>query len=122
MARGGDDGFALVEAVVAFAILAVALGVAMATVSQSARVLARAGDMDVASRVLDMLAASEIPAIDEEGTLTGRTDEDAAWRIAAESVRDGHARPLFALTVTVWPRGETGPGYIYYGFASGTER
>lgn len=115
---GKEGGFILVETIVAFAILAVALGVGMQTISQSATTLVRAADIQAAGLVYASLAAKEFPDIRNEGDFEGELDSGEPWRIVARAVRDDHARQLLALTATIWPRGAKGPSYTYQTFIS----
>lgn len=115
---GRDGGFILVETIVAFAVLAIALGVSMQTISQSATTLVRAADIQAAGLVYRALAAKEFPDLRNEGEFEGELDSGEPWRIVARAVRDDHARPLLALSATVWPRGAKGPAYTYQTFLS----
>ena len=121
-ADGREDGFALLETVVAFAILAVALSVSMQTISQRARVFVRSEDMEAAGRILDRIMARELPLLAEAGTVENAPGSTDLWRIEAEPIRDGHSRPLLAVMVTIWPRGAEGPHYTYQTLTSGTQR
>ena len=121
-ADGREDGFALLETVVAFAILAVALSVSMQTISQSARVFVRSEDMEAAGRILDRIMVRELPLLAEAGTVENAPGSTDLWRIEAEPIRDGHSRPLLAVMVTIWPRGAEGPHYTYQTLTSGTQR
>jgi general secretion pathway protein I len=114
-----QSGFAMIETIVAFSILALALGVAVQTISQSVRTFARAGDVGVASGIINQLAAQELFKVAKAGEKSGKVEPAGAWRLAAQPVRDGGARPLFSVTVTVWPRGDGGPEFTYRTFSSG---
>lgn len=113
-----QGGYILVETIVAFAILALALGVSMQTISQSATTLVRASDIQAAGLVYTELAEKEFPDLRDEGEFTGELDSGEPWKIVARALRDSHARPLLAVSATVWPRGADGPGYSYQTFVS----
>ncbi|MCO5159987.1 MAG: type II secretion system GspH family protein [Mesorhizobium sp.] len=117
-ASPGQGGFILVETIVAFAILAVALGVSMQTISQSATTLVHASDIEAAGLVYGELAERQFPELGGEGEFTGELDSGEPWRIVARAVRDSHVRPLLSVTATVWPRGADGPAYSYQTFVS----
>ena len=113
-----DEGFALLETIIAFTILSIALGVSLQTVSQSVRTLARAGDMQIASLALDDLVANEFPDLKGERTFSGELDDGELWQASTREIRDSHARPLIAITATIWPRGRDGPRFTYQTFRS----
>lgn len=113
-----QDGFILVETIVAFAILALALGVSMQTISQSATTLVRAADTQAAGLVFQALAAREFGQLKDEGEFSGLMPSGEPWRIVAQRIRDDHARPLLAVSASVWPRGSDGPVYTYQTFVS----
>lgn len=113
-----DEGFALLETIIAFTILSIALAVSLQTVSQSARTLVRAGDMQIASLALDKLVANEFPDLKEEGTFNGELGDGELWQASARAIRDSHSRPLLAVTATIWPRGRDGPRFTYQTFQS----
>jgi len=115
-------GFILVETIVAFAILALALGVAMETISQSARTISRAADIQAASLAWDELVASEFGKIDDDGEFRGSSGDGVLWSAVARAVRDNHVRPLYAVTARVWPRGAAGPSFTYQTFVSNPPR
>jgi general secretion pathway protein I len=113
-----DDGFILVETIVAFAILALALGVTMQTISQSARTIVRADDIRAAGLAYDLLAAEKFASFSGEGDFEGELDDGAAWRAQVRAIRDDHVRPLLAVSARIWPRGRSGPSYLYRTFVS----
>jgi general secretion pathway protein I len=122
MKSGGGDregGFVLLETVIAFVILSISLAVGVETITQSTRTFLRAGEIDRAGLILDGLASSTLRTLAEEGTTTGSAGE-AVWRVSAEAIHDGVERPLFAVTIDVWPRGEDGSRFSYRTFAGGT--
>ncbi len=113
-----DGGFILVETIVAFAILALALGVAMQTISQSARTIGRAADIQAANLAWDALVAEKLPQFTREGEFEGQIGEGVPWRAAVRGISDDHVRPLFSVSARLWPRGENGPSYLYQTFVS----
>ena len=117
-ASESQGGYILVETIVAFAILAVALGVSMQTISQSATTLVHASDIQAAGLVYTELAEKEFPDLRGEGEFTGKLDSGEPWKIVARAMRDNHVRPLLAVSATVWPRGADGPAYSYQTFVS----
>jgi type II secretory pathway pseudopilin PulG len=113
-----DEGFALLETIIAFTILSIALAVTLQTVSQSTRTLVRAGDMQVASVALDTIVANEFPDFKDEGTFSGQLGDGELWQATTRAIRDDHSRPLLAVTVTIWPRGREGQRFTYQTFHS----
>ncbi len=113
-----DEGFALLETIIAFTILSIALAVSLETITQSVRTLVRAGDMQVAGAALDKLVANEFPVLLEEGTFNGELDDGELWQASTRAIRDSHSRPLMAVTATIWPRGRNGPRFTYQTFQS----
>jgi Tfp pilus assembly protein PilV len=116
--RHQEEGFALLETIIAFTILSIALAVSLQTVSQSARTLVRAGDMQIASLALDTLVADEFPDFKEEGTFNGQLGDGELWQATTRMIRDDHSRPLLAVSATIWPRGSDGPRFTYQTFHS----
>ncbi len=114
----GSEGFALLETVVAFAILALAMTVGVQAISQSVRTYVSSTDLWTANLIRDELAIAAIPTLSEAAVSTG-TKGNALWRIEAVPVPDEHARALFAVTLTIQPRGADGPVLVYRSFASG---
>ncbi len=114
----GSDGFALLETVVAFAILALAMTVGVQAISQSVRTYVSSTDLWTANQIRDQLAIATIPALHEAGVRTG-TSGIALWQIESAPVGDEHARALFAVTLIIRPRGDAGPTLVYHSFASG---
>lgn len=113
-----SDGFILVETIVAFAILALALGVAMQTISQSARTIGRAADIQAANLAWDALVAEKFPEFIREGEFEGQIAEGVPWRATVRAIADNHVRPLFSVNARVWPRGDDGPSFLYQSFVS----
>lgn len=113
-----DEGFALLETIIAFTILSIALAVSLQTVTQSVRTLVRAGDMQIASVALDNLVATKFADFNEEGDFNGELGDGELWQASTRAISDNHSRPLLAVTATIWPRGRDGPRFTYQTFHS----
>lgn len=113
-----QDGFILIETIVAFAILALALGVSMQTISQTSATLVRAAEIQAAGLAYQTLAAREFAKLQDEGESAGQLPSGERWRITARLVRDDHTRPLMAVSASVWPSGGDGSVYTYQTFVS----
>jgi type II secretory pathway pseudopilin PulG len=115
-----EDGFVLIEAVVAFLILALALAVGVQAIAGATTAIRRAGQMAAASVVLDELAATRIQALPGAGVWTGSHRNGSEWRIVASVLSEGADRgPLLAVAIDVQPEGALAP-YRYGGFAIGS--
>ncbi len=113
-----EDGFALLETIVALFILAVALTIGSTTISTSLATISRSRDLTKSSEILQHLASTAIYAIDDTGVRKGGYGQVATWTIGAEQIRDDNQRPLFLVTVRIRPRGNAGPELVYETFAS----
>ena len=113
-----NGGFILVETIVAFAILALALGVAMQTISQSARTIGRAADIQSANLAWDALVAEKFSEFTREGEFEGEIGGGVPWRATVRPIADDHVRPLYSVSARLWPRGADGPSYVYQTFVS----
>jgi general secretion pathway protein I len=121
MIRPGDNaegGFVLVETVVAFLILAIALAVGIEAIAQGGGTTRRADEIALASVVARELGATRVPGIAGEGVWTGTHPNGGVWRLAARALPDDGVRPLYAVTIEVRPPGARGI-YGYRSFASG---
>ena len=117
----GEDGFVLIEAVVAFLILAIALAVGVQAIARSTTAIRRADEMAAATVVVQELAATRMQALPGAGVWTGRHGNGAAWRIVATELTPGaDAEPLLAIAIDVQPGGARVP-YRYRSFAIGAE-
>lgn len=116
----GTAGFVLLETIVAFLVLAVALTAAIATISQGSLSIRRAGEADLAAEVAREVAAVRLPALAAAGTLTGEL-RGAPWRLDARSLDDESRFPLYAVTITVRPPGAARP-FTFRSFAAGEPR
>ena len=116
---GREAGFTLLETIIAFLILAISLALGVETISQGARTFLRSGDLEKASLILHGLAAGQLFKIGDTDVLSGKAGAQTAWRITATAVSDNHARPLLAVRVAIWPRGQNGPVFTYHTFSSG---
>jgi prepilin-type N-terminal cleavage/methylation domain-containing protein len=99
-----DEGFTLVEVVVAIAILALVAGVIFRANSDSVRNIERADALANGSAIAQSLIAeigAEIPL--REGEVRGQSSNGLAWRVRMERYGDPTNRaqwPLAAYTVT----------------------
>jgi Tfp pilus assembly protein PilV len=120
-AAPAEDGFVLIEVVVAFLILAIALAVGVQAIAQGATAVRRADQIAAASLVVRELAATRMQALPGAGVWTGTHGNGSAWRIVAEMLPDGpEAEPLLAVVIDVQPEGARLP-FRYRSFAIGIE-
>ena len=122
-AEGGHEaGFTLLETIVAFVILAISLALGVETISQGVKTFSRSDDLEEASLILQGLAAGPLRNIEEAGEISGSTGtaggDRAVWRLTAAAVPDSHVKPLFVVSVTIWPRARNGPVFTYHTFAT----
>lgn len=100
-----SEGFILVETVVAFLILAIALGVAVEAIGQSTRSIVRAEGVAAASLAAAEVMAVEGRAVREPGSWSGVHPNGSAWHLVARRLRDGGPQQLYALLLEVRPPG-----------------
>jgi general secretion pathway protein I len=119
MNRAGEAGFLLLETIVAFLILAIALAIGVQSVAQGTGSVRRADEVATASMVAREVFATEAREIVEPGTRSGVHPSGAAWRLTAGLVPDGGPLPLYHVVVEVRPV-RSGRAYDYRSFAVGT--
>lgn len=101
--QGGEDGFALVELLVALVILALALGTAFEAISMGLRNTAKAEQLAKASSLAQSLlarAGTEIPL--QPGVTSGQFDNNFRWQLQTTPYGDDADRkawPVNAYTV-----------------------
>lgn len=84
-----NDGFTLVELLVAFAVLALVLGYFVQSVQLSARSTMRVDNMKETVEAVEAIIAEQLPQLGPGGTLTGVTEEGINWQV--EAVSGGNA-------------------------------
>lgn len=90
---GGPRGFTLLEVLIAFAILAIALGAILQSFSQGLRTMSQAERYVQATLLAESKLAevgASIPL--EEGEYSGAGGEDTAWRVDIRPYEDDAAR------------------------------
>lgn len=113
-APGAQAGFSLLEVLVAFAILAVSLGVLMNIFSQSARTTIVASQYSRAASLaetrLNAVGTPEIPL--EEGTFSGDPEGGIAWEVSIVPISLGEeftleplATPYRVSATALWQDG-----------------
>lgn len=100
-----DAGFMLVETIVAFLILAMALGVAVEAVSQAVASTRRAQSAAAVSLVAGEVLAAREDTVTGPGTWSGRHANGATWQMVAQRLRDDGPQQLYLLTLEVQPPG-----------------
>lgn len=113
----GQDGFTLLETIIAFLILALSLSVTVQTISSGAKSFHRAADLQRANLVMDELASVQIPALTGSKELNGEVDE-SKWTIKALEIDDKYPGGLIAVEIAVRPRGDDGPVFDYFTFVT----
>jgi len=105
--RTGEEGFTLIEVIVAVTILGISLAAILGVFSQ-ALTRAHARDRAFAARVFaqDVLARATVTGTSDSDNREGRTDDGLSWilRIAPYGKADVHAPHMAIMTATVsWP-------------------
>lgn len=112
--NGAEAGFTLLEVIVAFAIMALVLGVSIGVFSTGLRNATTAGGYAGAVvRGEGKLALVGVAERLEPGSTTGRFDRDYAWRLDIRTaarqegaIEGADAHPLYAVALTVsWGNG-----------------
>jgi Tfp pilus assembly protein PilV len=116
-APSGEAGFLLVETMVAFLILAIALAIGVQSVAQGTAALRRAEAAAAADVVAREIFATRTASLSQAGAWTGRHPNGAAWRLSATPVADGRLPPLYRVTVEVQPARD-GPVYDFTGLVA----
>jgi type II secretory pathway pseudopilin PulG len=120
-AAHAESGFILIEVMVAFLILAIALAVGVQAIAQGTMAVRRADEMTAASLVIHELDATLMQALPGAGVWQGTHGNGSDWRIVAETLsEDDEAAPLLAIAVNLQPRGARVP-YHYRSFAIGSK-
>lgn len=110
MSGGREDGFALVEAIVAFMILVTALTVGVRAISGGTAAMHRVDRIAVASQVARELHATTVGALPGPGRWSGRHEAGARWTIEAAILVDRDVDPpLLDVVVDVLPDGARAP-------------
>ncbi|MFO6463281.1 hypothetical protein ACK8OR_02720 [Jannaschia sp. KMU-145] len=118
MTGGRDDGFVLLETLVAFLVLAVGLTAAIGAVSQATLAVRGAGEASRAADLAREVATVEMRALTGSDATMGEFDNGGAWRLVSRELPDGGAIPLLAVTIEVRPAGAT-RAYRFESFALG---
>lgn len=115
--NSGEDGFTLLETIIAFLILAISLGIAVETISSGVMTFRRASDLEQASQIMERLAAVEMRKLNAARVLEGKTDDGAGWKLTVRPIGGRRDRPFFAVTAEIRPRGGSGPVFEYLTFS-----
>ena len=116
-----QDGFTLLETIIAFLILSIAMGIAVSTTSSGTQAFRRAGDLQAASLMLAELSQSELAVISKATTRIGNTD-GKDWSIVSHEVPLTGGKTALAVRISISPRGSEGPVFDYLTFAGGGPR
>lgn len=114
----GEDGFVLLETLVAFVVLSVALAAAIGAVSQATLAMRRAGEATAAAHIAREVAAVQGGAVAAAGDFSGQAPGGAEWRLSARELPDDNPVPLFAVTIEVLPPRAT-QSYVFRSFVVG---
>lgn len=119
MRKNSDDGFTLVEVLVAFAILAMTLTLAFRSFGSGARGVNAADRQALAVAIAQSrLAAAGVETPLEEGTVTGTHEGGLHWRLTARRLpdypdfADATGLDAFRVTVAVRRANQSGGGDI----------
>ncbi|MEL6818619.1 MAG: type II secretion system protein [Pseudomonadota bacterium] len=96
-----DDGFTLLEVIIAFVILSLSLAIATQTISRSITTYTRADLLEQASDVALELASTRLSSINEPGLEQGKLDDGTQWTMASTAIDNGNGSPLLAVTIEV---------------------
>ncbi len=113
----GNDGFTLLETIIAFLILALSLSVTVQTISSGARTFHRAADLQRANLVMDELASVQLPKLTKSDEQNGEIGE-SSWTITARKIDDKYPGGLISVEVAIRPRGDDGPVFDYFTFVT----
>lgn len=112
-----DQGFTLLEMLIAFLILSTALVVANQTVASAVRAFSATRDIEVADRLANEILAERV---DERGTVVGakvgQSSEGYLWRIERALVSGGmiEGRLVRASVIVHNPKGKLVRTYVTY--------
>ncbi|MCB1385652.1 MAG: prepilin-type N-terminal cleavage/methylation domain-containing protein [Nitratireductor sp.] len=113
---GQEAGFTLIEVVIAFTILTLALAVAMQTVSRTGMTFRRSGTLETVTS-----AAETVLALVRTGTGAPRTqgvlEDGTRWSVTREEIPDRREQKLFALRIAITPA-DGGRPYDFLTFAA----
>jgi type II secretory pathway pseudopilin PulG len=118
VSRDGEAGFLLVETIVAFLVLSIALAIGVQSVAQGTASVRRADAAAVAAMVAREIVATRAGGLAAPGEWSGQHPSGAAWRLTAARVPDERALPLYLVSVAVRPAGSS-RAYDYRSFAVG---
>lgn len=114
--RNGEDGFTLLETIIAFLILSLSLAITVQTISRGGLTFRRASDLQTASLMMEELNANQIRGL-KQGALSGSVG-NGSWKIIARDIDDKYPGTLLAVAVEIRPRGENGPVFNYFTMAT----
>ena len=109
---GNQDGFTLLETIIAFLILSLSLAVAVQTISEGGLTFRRAADIQRAALVMETLSALQIPNLKNAGETSGAI-EGSEWKMSAFAIGDRLPGTLLAVDIRIAPRGKDGPVFDY---------
>lgn len=112
MNGNGKEGFTLLETIIAFLILGIAMGVAVQTISVSASTIRRSEDLEAASLILSRISAQDINLTTEEKTQS-ESEADSEWTITSRRLKPEEPDSPLIIQIAIWPRGEEGPRFDY---------
>ncbi|MEX0347711.1 MAG: prepilin-type N-terminal cleavage/methylation domain-containing protein [Rhizobiaceae bacterium] len=115
--RSGQDGFTLLETIIAFLILALSLSMTVQTISSGAKTFHRAADLQRANLVMNELASVQLSKLTKSGEQNGQIGE-SGWTIKAQKIDDKYPGGLIAVEVAIRPRGDDGPVFDYFTFVT----
>ena len=117
---GREAGFSLLEVIISFTILAIAISIAVQTISNGGLAFKRASDLESITLALAELRAGELQNVNWETAQTGRFDNGISWQIESQRIPDSRLAPIYAVTITITEAGDRGRTYRYNYIAAGS--
>lgn len=112
-----ENGFTLLETIIAFLILSLSLAITVQTISQGGLTFRRATDLQTASLMMEELNANEIGNLKRDGVSTGSVG-DGEWKMTARAIDDKYPGTLLVVEIEIRPSGDEGPVFNYVTLAT----
>ncbi|MDJ0613686.1 MAG: prepilin-type N-terminal cleavage/methylation domain-containing protein [Rhizobiaceae bacterium] len=96
-----DDGFSLLEVIIAFTVLAISLSIGVQTISGGTGTFKKSAEISRTAIAIDELWSTKIREINNEENRSGELENGVKWRYRSTAIPGKTTVPLYVVKVLV---------------------